>query len=248
LGTLANQRVGLFFWWHEATAAETWGVATDAMVGWLRMIPYTLPPYEQRTIDLLARADKSFMEIVHTLPNEWPEDGRTAAFYALQSLGLEHLRAIIKLCESGYAIGSAMALFRPMIDAIVRAEWLYFCAAPLILQQFWKGEFRFPGQKYKFEQLAAEVDEKVGDTDRLSVYGEYYSKFSDWTHGGYHAAGSRFSTTGDIEAAYSDSHIRLLLGCAVAFVQLHVRQMADKFNYSVDFSETPPWTDQDISG
>jgi hypothetical protein len=82
---------------------------------------------------------------------------------------LANLLAIIKLCESGEAIGSAMALFRPMMDAIVRAEWLYFCADPLILQH-WKNEFRFPGQKHKFEQLAAEVEEKVGDTDRFITH------------------------------------------------------------------------------
>jgi hypothetical protein len=227
-------------------ARETWGVADGRHGRLLRMIFYSLPLYEQRTIAVLNLANKSFLEIAHALPSECPNDGRSATFYALQSLGVEHLRAIIKLCESGDAIGSAMALFRPMADAIVRAEWLYFCADPLILEKFWKNEFRFGGPKYKFEKLAAEIDQKVGGTDRLSTYGQYYSPFSDWTHGGYHATVSRFSTTGNIEPAYSDSRISVLLGCAVAFVQMHVRQMADEFNYSVNFSEMAPWEDQDI--
>ncbi len=93
------------------------------------MVVYTPAPYEQKTIAVLALANKSFDEIVQTLPNEWSDDGRTAAFCALQSIGVEHLRAILMLCESGEAIGSAMALFRPMADAIVRAEWLYLCAS-----------------------------------------------------------------------------------------------------------------------
>jgi hypothetical protein len=210
------------------------------------MVVYTPPPYEQKTIIVLKLASKSFNEIVHTLPNEWADDGRTAAFSALQSIGIEHLRAIIMLCESGVAIASAMALFRPMADAIARAEWLYFCADAAILQQFWKNEFRFPGIKYKFENLAMEVDSKLGGGDRLSIYGKHYKNFSDWTHGGYYAASLRFSKTGDIEPSYSDRHIRLLLGQAVAFVQMHVRQMAEVFSYSVEFSETAPWTDEEI--
>ncbi|WP_130425328.1 hypothetical protein [Edaphobacter modestus] len=149
------------------------------------------------------------------------------------------------LCESGLAIGSAMALFRPMADAIARAEWLYLCADVLILEQFWNKDFRFSG-KYKFEYLAAEVDRKLGGTDRLSLYGEHYSNFSDWTHGGYHATSLRFSKAGDIEPSYSDGHIRRLLGHAVAFVQMHVWHMAEVFGYRVEFSETAPWMDDEI--
>ena len=211
------------------------------------MVVYTPPPYEKKTIVVLTLANKSFDEIVRTLPNEWPGDGRTAAFCALQSIGVEHLRAILMLCESGLAIGSAMALFRPMVDAIVRAEWLYFCADVPILAQFWNNDFRFPGQKYKFESLATAVDSKLGGTDRLSHYGKHYHNFSDWTHGGFHATALRVSRTGDIEPSYSDGRIRLLLGSAVAFVQMHVRQMAEVFNYIVEFSETAPWTDEEIS-
>jgi hypothetical protein len=210
------------------------------------MVVYTPPPYEQKTIIVLRLASKSFHEIVHTLPNEWADDGRTAAFYALQSIGLEHLRAIIMLCESGVAVGSAMALFRPMADAIARAEWLFFCADDAILAQFWNNEFQFPGIKYKFENLAMAVDSKLGGGDRLSSYGKHYKNFSDWTHGGFLATALRFSKTGDIEPSYSDRHIRLLLGSAVAFLQMHVRQMADAFNYHVEFSETAPWTDEEI--
>jgi hypothetical protein len=210
------------------------------------MVVYNPPPYEEKTIVVLTLANKSFDEIVQTLPNEWAEDGRTGAFCALQSIGIEHLRAIIMLCESGLAIGSAMALFRPMADAIVRAEWLYFCADVSILQQFWNNEFRFAGFEYKFENLATAVDKKLGDTDRLSHYGKHYKNFSDWTHGGYHATALRFSKTGNIEPSYSDRHIRLLLGSAVAFVQMHVRQMAEVFDFGVEFSETAPWTDEEI--
>jgi hypothetical protein len=137
------------------------------------MVVYTPAPYEQKTIVVLALANKSFDEIVQTLPNEWSDDGRTAAFCALQSIGVEHLRAILMLCESGEAIGSAMALFRPMADAIVRAEWLYLCADVSILTKFWKNEFHFPGDNYKFEKLAAAVDQKLGGTNRLSLYGKY---------------------------------------------------------------------------
>jgi hypothetical protein len=209
------------------------------------MVVYTPPPYEQKTIVVLALANKSFDEIVHTLPNEWTEDGRTGAFCALQSIGVEHLRAIILLCESGLAIGSAMALFRPMADAIVRAEWLYFCADVSILEQFWKNEFRFPGRDYKFETLASAVDKEFGGTDRLSIYGKYYNNFSDWTHGGYNATALRISKTGNIEPSYTDRHIRLLLSHAVAFVQMHVRQMAEIFKYNVEFSEIAPWTDDE---
>jgi hypothetical protein len=209
------------------------------------MVSYIPPPYESKTIAVLALARKSFDEIVHTVPNEWTDDGRTAALLALQSIGIEHLRAIIMLCESGVAIGSAMALFRPMADAIVRAEWLYFCADVDTLTQFWNNKFRFAG-KYKFEYLATAVDSDLGGADRLSHYGRHYNNFSDWTHGGYHATALRISKTGDIEPSYPDRHIRLLLGSAVAFVQMHVRQMAEVFNYSVEFSETAPWTDEEI--
>jgi hypothetical protein len=210
------------------------------------MVVYAPPPYEQKTIIVLRLAGKSFGEIVHTLPNEWADDGRTAAFSALQSIGVKHLRAIIMLCESRVAIGSATALFRPMADAIARAEWLYFCADRAILAQFWNDDFRFAG-KYKFEYLATAVDSKLGGTDRLSMYGKHYRNFSDWTHGGHHATAMRVSKTGDIEPSYSDGHVRLLLGSAVAFVQMHVRQMAEVFKYSVEFSETAPWTDEELS-
>lgn len=53
---------------------------------------------------------------------------------------LDHLRSIFVLCAEGL-FGSAFALFRPLVETMVRGEWFAFCAEDAYCRAFMVGKY-----------------------------------------------------------------------------------------------------------
>ena len=186
------------------------------------MIPYIAPKYNGQTVDLLARVNRIFEELIKIAPNERSSGIRTTLLALFTSLALEHFRAIVILVESSVATGSAFALFRPLLESVTRGEWLYLCANDLEHEAFTRDALRFKS----LPQLAAEVDTKSGLGSWLTKYTQSYTHLCDFTHGGLLAVGNRLTAEGSIEPNYKESRIMLLLDNSARMIVLHFAILA----------------------
>ena len=94
--------------------------------------------------ETLARAEKSLFTIWHAFHGEIVSVGpRTQPVLAYVGLGLEHVDSIIILMKHGNA-GSALALYRPVIEIFWRGSWTAACATDEQVQAMRKDDFRFP--------------------------------------------------------------------------------------------------------
>ena len=186
------------------------------------MVPYVASGYEESTVDLLKRTNRIFEELVRIAPDERMADNKTTLLALFTSLAMEHYRAILILVESQVAVGSAFALFRPLLEAIARGEWLYLCGTEEDRIAFIRGDLQLKGLR----QLAIEVDDKTGVGSWLGNYTKSYTHLCDFTHGGLLAVGSRLTPQGSIEPNYKESRIRLLLDNAARMLVLHFAILA----------------------
>jgi hypothetical protein len=132
------------------------------------VIPYQTAPFDPATVEAIDHAQHVFEEIIKLTPDGLGGDDRSTLLMAFGSLAMEHFRSIVMLCRSGVATGSALALFRPLVEAVVRGEWLYFCASEEQMTRFMKKELSL--HKIGFAAMANAVDDKVGLGARVALY------------------------------------------------------------------------------
>jgi hypothetical protein len=176
-------------------------------------------PFEPTTAAAIDHAQHVFEEIIKLTPDSLGSDARSTLLMAFGSLAMEHFRSIIMLCRSGVATGSALALFRPLVEAVVRGEWLYFCASEEQMNLFMKNEFSL--HKIGFAAMANAVDEKVGLGARLALYLPDYAKLCDYTHAGHDAVVQRLANDGGIEPTYPESRVRALVSLSSQVLVQH---------------------------
>ncbi len=181
------------------------------------MEPYFASAYESSTVKLLTQVNRIFKDLVRISPDEAISDTKTTLLELFTSLAIEHFRAIVLLVESQVAIGSAFALFRPLLESISRGEWLYLCGTEDDRETFIRGHFQFKA----LPQLAKDVDDKAGVGQWLGNYTSSYTHFCDFTHGGVLAIEHRLTSSGSIQPDYQESKIRLLLENAARMLILH---------------------------
>ena len=138
---------------------------------------------------------------------------------SFNSVVMEHFRAICILCRSQMAIGSAFALFRPLVDAIIRGEWLYLCATPEQMESFMKRDFNLGS--LGFPAMAKAVDNKTGLEGYMARFNDFYREMSDYTHTGHDAVVHRLAKDGGIEPTYPERKIRRLVTQAARITLLH---------------------------
>lgn len=173
------------------------------------MVPTEAPSLTHKTEMAIEEAERAFLGVIERTPDGFGLDDKSALLMAFSSIAMEHFRAIIVLCKSKAAIGSALALFRPLMDTLVRGEWLYFCANDNQRERFMKREFRL--DSIGFKNMASEVDEKHAYGPRFEPFANYYGEMSDYTHSGHDAVAHRIGSDGGVEPTYAESRIRALL-------------------------------------
>jgi hypothetical protein len=119
---------------------------------------------------------------------------------ALYSLAAEHHGAILHLLKTGCFDGSAMALTRPLVDAVYRALWLHYCGKPNHFQAVREGKDVYP----PLPNMADAIEQRA-DTDGLfTVLKPFIKTLHGFTHGGLEQLARRFDAEGNVRAAYSD--------------------------------------------
>jgi hypothetical protein len=183
------------------------------------MIPISIDLYTPETQLAINRAEEVFKQIIARTPEGLGAGDKETLLMTFNSLIMEHLRAICILCRSQMAIGSAFALFRPLVDAILRGEWLYLCAAPEQMERFMKGTLDL--SSIGFSKMASAVDDKAQIGRRMEDFTGVYKQMCDYTHTGHDAVVHRFAADGGIEPTYSEEKIRLLVTQAAQITLLH---------------------------
>lgn len=135
---------------------------------------------------------------------------------------MEHFRAILILCESRVANGSAFTLLRPLVEAVVRGEWILRCATDPKFVGICNGTARFP----KFQVMAVALDEHHVSCDYASgpyfaAFTEAFSALSGYTHTGVEQMAHRFQNDGAIGPTYPEKTITGLMNEAEKIVVRH---------------------------
>ncbi|MBB5329806.1 DUF6988 family protein [Tunturiibacter gelidoferens] len=183
------------------------------------MIPISVEPYEIQTQLVIDRAENVFRQIVERTPEGLGAADKETLLMTFNSVVIEHFRAICILCRSQMAIGSAFALFRPLVDAALRGEWLYLCASPEQMERFMMRSFDLGS--IKFSTMAGDVDRAAGIGRRMEDFTGVYRQMCDFTHTGHDAVVRRLAPDGGIEPTYPEEKIRLLVTQAASVALLH---------------------------
>ena len=183
------------------------------------MLAITVDAYSYETLQAIASAEQVFHRIVADTPESLGTGEKEVLLMTFGSLVMEHFRAILMLAHSQMATGSAFALFRPLVDAISRGQWLYLCASPEQTERFMKRELDL--SSIGFKNMAASVDVVVGEGVWLSSFLGIYKQMCDYTHTGHDAVACRLAGDGGIEPTYPEDRVRTLVITSARIVLLH---------------------------
>ena len=141
-------------------------------------------------------------------------DVRSLAAIGCLHVAKEHQRAIALLCAAGM-YGSAFALLRVLVEAVVRGVWLHRCASEQEVRKFKEGKV-----EKKFFELVSDIEAKVPSLESaLTLYkNAHWSFLNEFTHTGFAQVVRRYdeNVTGT-GMFYSDEHIAMAVRTAAIF-------------------------------
>ena len=111
---------------------------------------------------------------------------------ACQHLAIEHAQAIICLIDHEFH-GSALALQRPMLEAIVRGEWLRYSATDNQVDRAAKGKFSCPDKMVRNSPRAKDQNDTPPLKDLKDIW---WNQMCGYTHGGTEQLLARLGSTG----------------------------------------------------
>jgi hypothetical protein len=148
--------------------------------------------------ETLARARKSLFTVWDAFHGEVVSVGpRTQPLLAYVALGLEHVDWIILLMQHGNA-GSALALYRPVVEIFWRGSWAAARATDDQVERMRKDDFRFPDSV----TLVKDIDKALG-TDAFfhGLHKQSWKALNSYTHSGMLQLASRYSN-GELAPEY----------------------------------------------
>jgi hypothetical protein len=147
------------------------------------------------------------------LTGKYRNEDRSALFASFMSLGQSHHEAILVLGAQERLIGSAFALFRPLIEVCYRGMFVAFLATPEQVEKIKTG-----GEPYgHFNELAASMD-KLFKTDELFTQyaGEAWKTLNGMTHGGLEQLSRRINEHGMVGAHFEDADVQNLFASSTS--------------------------------
>ena len=135
-----------------------------------------------------------------------PNNKRLQLAMACHHLVIEHGQAIILLVDNEL-YGSALALQRPMFEAIVRGVWLRYSATDKEIDKAAAG--RFP----LLEEMARNslrLNDKTNTPPLKDIKEMWWKRFCDYTHGGLEQIRARLDNSG-LRANYDSANVMTAL-------------------------------------
>jgi hypothetical protein len=163
----------------------------------------------------MSRAEEMHRFIADRLAGKYPDDGRRSLFAAFLSLAQSHHESILVLAGQERLLGSAFALFRPLVEAAYRGLFAAFLATDEEVENIKAG-----GEPYGyFNELAAALDAAF-KTDELFVQfgGESWKMLNGYTHGGLEQLARRIDSEGSLGDHFDPDEVISLLASSTSLL------------------------------
>ena len=135
-----------------------------------------------------------------------PNNKRLQLAMACQHLVIEHGQATILLIDNEL-YGSALALQRPMFEAIVRGVWLRYSATNKEVDKAAAG--RFPDTE-EMASNSLQLNDKKNTPPLKDIKDIWWNRFCGYTHGGLEQIRARLDNTG-LQANYCSAEVMAAL-------------------------------------
>jgi hypothetical protein len=141
------------------------------------------------------------------------DDDRRALFASFLSLSQSHHEAIMVLCQQERLIGSAYALYRPLVEVTNRGLFVGFLATPEQIEKIKRG-----GNPYgHFNALVRKLDDLFKTEGLFTRHGgEAWETLSGLTHGGLEQLNRRVGDNGEIGCHFDPEDVQLLLASSTS--------------------------------
>jgi uncharacterized protein DUF6988 len=129
------------------------------------------------------------------------------------SMAMSHHKSILVLLQVDGLVGSAFALFRPLVEAIYRGLFTAFLANDSQVEKIRIGEESYP----RFSDLAKSLDGLPNTDGFFSAYsGKTWSTLCGYTHTGLEQLCQRIDSNGIIKANYDLANINQMVNSSTA--------------------------------
>ena len=170
--------------------------------------------------------------INHSLTQRHTGNERSELFARFLSIMISHHESILRLLEEQRLAGSALALFRPLVETGFRGHFAAFLASDEQILQIKRGGTPYP----PFNDMATSLDETFGTTGLFSKFkGDTWKALCGFTHSGLEQLSRRRRPDGALGAGYEvelvtqliNSSTSALVLTAIPYLQLvHLEEVA----------------------
>ena len=182
------------------------------------------PALDPETLAALNQANRILHETADLIPDSFGNDLRSALAMTFSSIAYEHAQSILLLSFHRGSFGSALALFRPLLETMIRGEWLYFCASDEDCNRFANDQLHLDSNPFK--RMAIELDTKRG-VSIFDPYKPFFSKMCDYTHTGHDAVSRRSYPYSEPSPEHIEFQIRSLLSQSCLTLVMHLEVICD---------------------
>ena len=172
-----------------------------------------LLPMDTQTEFEMSRAQEMHQLVADQIAGKYPNDDRPTLFASFLSLAQSHHEAIMVLCRHDRLIGSAYALFRPLVEVTNRGLFVAFLATPEQIEQIKRGETPYGN----VDALASKLDDKFKTEGLFAGHaGEAWGMMCGFTHGGLEQLIRRVGENGEIGCHFEPEDIQHLLASSTS--------------------------------
>ncbi len=169
-------------------------------------------PISQIVQEELHWGQEMLVLLWHFTPRKLLRTDRDQIVIGLASLALEHISSVLLLLGTGNNNGSALALARPTVEAVLRAVWLYVGATDDEVLKARTGHKK----AYKaLSEMALVIDRLQQIDDTFEHLISEADGLNGLTHGGLEQVGRRFDAAGDVVPSYDEGSVRACIRAVV---------------------------------
>ncbi len=179
-------------------------------------MPIYIPHVSEDMHRHISMAEDLHHFVQATVPEELVlNSDKKQVFIALYSLAVEHHGAILHLLKAGMFDGSALALTRPLIEAVHRAMWVQYCGKLSDVEAIRDGKERYP----KFPDMVDAIEKATPSSDGLfMILKPFINSLHGYTHGGLEQLGRRFDKEDNVRATYPDDLKREVINATTSYL------------------------------
>ena len=165
----------------------------------------------------LRKAEEMHVCVTNSLTQKHTATERSELFARFLSIMISHHESILTLLRIQPLAGSALALFRPLVETGFRGHFAAFLATDEQIQRIKSGTLKYPF----FNDMATSLDETFGTSGLFSKYkGDTWKALCGFAHSGLEQLGRRVKPDGTLGAEYETELIIQLINSSTSVLVL----------------------------